>query len=197
MNNAPLLRLEGLSVRRGHEIAVSGVGFELRAGERGWVRGANGSGKSSLALAVCGLLPISGGALQRPARVGFAPQEPRLPDRLPVLRYLTGLAALAGRDTRSARQQSAAALAGFELRPEARRLIGELSRGWRQRLSLARAWLGTPQLLVLDEPQTALDPAGMELLRENLRHYPGAVLIFAPPGTGCDSLAPVLCDLAS
>ena len=196
MNNAPILSLHGVTVRRGRQPAVRGVELALTTGQRGRVSGVNGSGKTSLALGICGQLPVEG-ELRRPQRVGFAPQEPRFPRHLAVDRYLAALTALGGTPRSAARRAVERSLGAFELRDQARRTIGDLSRGWRQRLNLARAWLDEPELLVLDEPQTALDPAGMEMLRSRLDAFAGAALVLAPPGTGCDALAPLVCELVA
>lgn len=191
----PILLVEELSLRRGDRILCAGFACRLAAGERGLVIGPNGSGKSTLALAVCRLLRPVGGRILAPPRIGYAPQEPRFPPAVGARRYLAELAALGGAG-RAARALAERALARFGLDAEARRPIEQLSRGWRQRLNLARAWLGEPALLVLDEPQTALDPEGMEALRGLLADGGGAAaLILAPAGSGCEGLAAPLARL--
>lgn len=186
----PVLLVDKLALRRGGRELCRGLDFQLEAGSSGLIVGANGSGKTSLALALAGLLKPAAGRIQRPARIGYAPQEPRLPERSAVRRYLLELAALSGAGS-SAAAWAERSLARFGLLPHARRPIGELSRGWRQRLNLARAWLGEPPLLILDEPQTALDPEGMEILQSLISEdLPSAALILAPAGTGCERLAP-------
>ena len=100
--------------------------------------------------------------------------------------------------TRTSEQTAAMerALELFQLQDYANRPIGELSRGWRQRLNLARAWLAEPDLLVLDEPQTALDPDGMKSLTAALESLSNsAVLIVAPEDVGCCDLAPLILNL--
>lgn len=195
MPRESVLHGEDICLERGGRVLAAGLRLELGAGERGLVLGPNGSGKSTLAAGICRLLPLAG-RIARPDFVGYAPQEPVFPAHRRAGEYLRELAALGGARAQ-APAQAAAALAQFELADAGPRRIGELSRGWRQRLNLARAWLGAPRLVVLDEPQTALDPDGMAaLLRALSAAAAPAVLIVAPAGVGCETLAPVLLRLA-
>lgn len=189
-----MLHGEDIRLERGGCILAADFSLALGAGERGLVVGPNGSGKSTLAAGICRLLPISG-RITRPDFIGYAPQEPVFPSHRRAGEYLRELAALGGARAQAS-AQAEMALRQFELTAAAPRRIGELSRGWRQRLNLARAWLGAPGLVVLDEPQTALDPEGMAaLVRAMSDNEAPAVLIVAPPGVGCEALAPVLLRL--
>ncbi|MDP7061728.1 MAG: ATP-binding cassette domain-containing protein [Planctomycetota bacterium] len=196
MSSPAVLRFEKLVLSRGKKRVAGPLDLTLRAGERGLVSGPNGSGKTTLVLAVAGLLAPGSGKLYAPARIGLAPQEPEFPLHHSCSFYFRQLLALG---SMPAAEQGAAlqrALELFHLQEFADRPIGELSRGWRQRLNLARAWLGEPQLLVLDEPQTALDPDGMASLTTALESLSqSAVLIVAPEGVGCCDLAPLALNL--
>lgn len=196
MASEPILRCQDVALVRDGAILAAGLHLTLGRGERGLVVGANGSGKTTLALGLCRLLPLRAKLLERPQRIGLAPQEPAFPRHRRCGEYLEELAALSGARGAQPRDWARAALERFDLAAARRRTIGELSRGWRQRLNLARAWLGAPELLILDEPQTALDPDGMAALRRAIAaREDSATLIVAPPDVGCDALAPVVLRL--
>ncbi|MCP4092168.1 MAG: ATP-binding cassette domain-containing protein [Planctomycetes bacterium] len=198
MSSSAVLRFEQLVLSRGKKRVAGPLDLSLQAGERGLVTGPNGSGKTTLVLAVAGLIAPGGGKLSTPKRIGLAPQEPEFPLHQSCSFYFRQLLALGSTPASEQAGALKRSLELFQLQEFADRPIGELSRGWRQRLNLARAWLGEPQLLVLDEPQTALDPSGMDSLTNALDALAkSAVLIVAPEGVGCCDLAPLVLDLKS
>jgi len=214
MSTTPVLRFEQLILSRGKQRVAGPLDLSLMTGKRGLVSGPNGSGKTTLVLAIAGLLKPTSGKLERPARIGLVPQEPDFPLHLSCHAYLlqllglgggnnscgTGIGSTNGNATSKSSNYSHQinqALQLFGLEGVAKRPIGELSRGWRQRLNLARGWLSEPSLLILDEPQTALDPDGMAALTAALAGLRNtAVLIVAPEGVGCQNLAPLVLNLA-
>ncbi|MCB1345550.1 MAG: metal ABC transporter ATP-binding protein [Rhodobacter sp.] len=154
----PLIEARGLDVAYGHAPPVlHHVDFTLRAGEIVTIVGPNGSGKSTLLRALLGMVPLSGGTVRRAPglRVGYVPQTLHLDANLPlpVSRFL--------RLNRRLRADEVAALLarvgapGLETRE-----MATLSGGQFQRVLLARALAGDPQLLVLDEPTQGLDQPG-------------------------------------
>jgi len=188
MSDSTVLRFEQLVLSRSKQRVAGPLDFSLSRGERGLVSGPNGSGKTTLVLAIAGTVAPTSGNLIKPDHIGLVPQEPEFPLHLTCRTYFSQLLALTGSGPGDIRET----LQLFGLEPFADRRIGELSRGWRQRLNLARAWLAQPDLLVLDEPQTALDPTGMATLAKALDSIPDTtVLIVAPEGVGCCSLAPL------
>jgi ABC-type multidrug transport system ATPase subunit len=194
MDATDTLRLEQLVLSRGGGHVAGPLDLQLARGERGLVLGPNGSGKTTLVLTIVGAMPPGSGTLLRPQQVGLVPQEPDFPLHLRCADYFRQLLALGAHSATAA--DVADALRRFGLEAMAGRRIGELSRGWRQRLNLARGWLGRPQLLILDEPQTALDGEGMQDLAAALEDLGDtAVLIVAPDGVGCRGLAPVVLEL--
>lgn len=196
MSEVPVLKVDALLLHRGGRRLAGPLDLQLHAGDRGLLRGGNGSGKTTFMHTLAGLLAVSDGSVQVRGRIGYAMQEPRFPEALPCAVYLRQLHALHGGTSKEREKAVSRALERFQLLPYAEKRIGSLSRGWRQRLNLARAWLGEPQLLLLDEPQTALDPEGMQALAEAVASSPqSAVLIVAPEGVGCDDLAPEMGSL--
>lgn len=218
MPASTLLQIEQLVLSRGKQRVAGPLDLSLQRGQHGLVTGPNGSGKTTLVLAIAGLVAPTSGKLQRPERIGLVPQEPEFPLHLRCADYFRQLLALQGNRPSTAEMNSQVeedsqtttshgananqeaqlqkALRLFQLEPFATRRIGELSRGWRQRLNLARGWLAEPELLILDEPQTALDPDGMDTLATALAQASqSAVLIVAPANVGCETLAPLLLEL--
>ena len=149
-------------------MALGPTDFGLRAGELVALVGPNGAGKSTLLSLLAGALPASGGTVEStdPApTVGWAPQRPALYGHLTPLENTELFARLAGLgDPRSA---SEAVLDQVDL-PAAAQRASQLSAGNQQRLNLALALLGDPDVLILDEPTASLDPKQRRRLWELL-----------------------------
>ncbi|HSC51154.1 MAG TPA: ABC transporter ATP-binding protein [Gaiellaceae bacterium] len=174
----PLLAARGAGRRFGQRRALDPVELELWDGEALALVGPNGAGKSTLLALLAGALEASVGTIERRkgARVGWAPQRPAQYGRLSARENLELFARLEGEHD----PQGAAArlLATFDL-PDEPEPSANLSVGNRQRLNLAIALLGGPQVLLLDEPTAALDPEQRERLWQRvaaLRAAGGAVL---------------------
>jgi ABC-2 type transport system ATP-binding protein len=161
----------GLTVRRGERTVLRGLDFSVPPGRITGLLGPSGCGKSTLMRAVVGTQAKVTGTLDvlgRPAghaalraRTGYVTQAPSVYDDLTVRQNLEYFAAVLdpGRTRRHARRESVArAIGDVDLTSHADSLAGRLSGGQRNRVSLAVALLGTPELLVLDEPTVGLDP---------------------------------------
>ena len=135
----------------------------ISAGERVVLVGANGSGKSTLLHIVAGVLEPDAGVVERAPElvIGFAPEKPDLPEHLVVAEWLDTVSALAR--VRGPRSED------FGIGDFLRKRTTALSLGQKQRVSLAVAWLGRPQLLVLDEPTNALDAETREQVISRIR----------------------------
>ncbi len=169
----PAVRLEGLTVRYGASAALEEVVFSVEPGDYVAVVGPNGSGKTTLLRAVAGLLTPHAGRVEvfgrppsearRGGRIGWLPQGfalplPRFPATVEEI-VATGRLGRGPASYRAAdRAAIAEALAAVGLEPMRRRPVGSLSGGQLQRALLARLLAGEPELLLLDEPTTALDP---------------------------------------
>lgn len=166
---AVVLRVRDLTVRLGQVAVLDHVSFEVRRRDYVGIVGPNGAGKTTLLRAVLGLVPIEFGSVEfradpsssRRLRIGYLPQSFALPlARFPASVREIVETARPEADASSSAVQAAietVGLAALEHRP-----VGMLSGGERQRLLLARALAAEPELLVMDEPTTALDPAFRE-----------------------------------
>ena len=177
----PAVELDNLERRYGDRIALEGVSVRLEPGQTLAVLGANGAGKSTLLRVLATLLRPHGGtarilgarlpeeAIAVRGRIGYVGHEPLLYRELTGRENLRFQARLhrAGDD----RVEDLLAATGMERR--AGEPVADLSRGMRQRLAVARAVLGDPRLLLLDEPRAHLDPAAAELLEPLLGRASG------------------------
>ncbi|MBA3366450.1 MAG: ABC transporter ATP-binding protein [Actinobacteria bacterium] len=153
----PLLRADAVSRRYGSRVALLPTSLVISEGETLGLVGPNGAGKSTLLALLAGATePTSGGLESRPGlRIGWAPQRTALYGRLSARENLEFFVRLEGE--RASRSAAAALLADFEL-PLDSVAAADLSAGTRQRLNLAAAMIGEPEVLLLDEPTASLDP---------------------------------------
>jgi ABC-2 type transport system ATP-binding protein len=158
---APVLSLDRVTKYFGTKRAVHEISLTVFAGERVALLGDNGSGKSTLLAIAAGVIDPNSGRVVRPASVGYAPEKPDIPDHLLVSEWLDVVASLQGVGSPEVEGLGVEALLG--------RRISALSTGQRQRVSLCAALLGTPALLVLDEPTNALDAETRDAVVRRLR----------------------------
>jgi ABC-2 type transport system ATP-binding protein len=175
-----VIQASGLTKRFGQLTAVDNLNLRVRRAEVFGFLGPNGSGKSTTIRMLCGLLLPSAGeievfgyqiprdaeALKR--RIGYMTQKFSLYDDLSVLENLGFLATVQGLDKGAARQRIAELLERYWLGDQRQQLAGTLSGGQRQRLALAGAVLHKPDLLLLDEPTSAVDPQSRREFWESL-----------------------------
>ncbi|WP_247660931.1 heme ABC exporter ATP-binding protein CcmA [Ideonella alba] len=177
-DDADLLTATDLGCRRGGRRVFSGVGLRLRAGQALWLRGANGSGKTSLLRLLAGLAPAASGRIDRQAPVAYLGHSNALKDELNVGEALRFLCSLHGPVPEEARLRAVLERVGL-----GRRLafpVRKLSQGQRRKLALARLWLGEARIWLLDEPYDALDREACALLDQVLqdhRQAGGAVVL--------------------
>lgn len=198
---SPMLRAEGLSVKRDGRWVLDRLGLSLSGGEVVGITGLNGCGKSLLAAALAGLVPLSAGRLwigglplaRRRARLrlGYLPQNPAHYEYLTAEENLRFFAAARGVSWRRRRQVCSDLLELVGLSEAARTEAGRLTPGQRQRLAIARALAGEPGVLLLDEPFAGLDGEGQAELAHLLGEMASmgrAVLVVAGDldGLVCD-----------
>jgi len=166
-----MLQVNQLTCEREHRILFENVCFSVQSGELLRVEGSNGTGKTTLLRILCGLYEEYEGEVaweteQYPLYIGH---KPGVKDQLTALENLTWLSQLSGReDSRSALMEALGqvSLAGFEDVP-----CGSMSEGQRKRVNLARLFLSLPDVLILDEPFSAIDVAGVERLEHRMAEH--------------------------
>lgn len=176
---APVLDVRHLGKVYGGLRAVHDVSFRVAPGEVLGLVGPNGAGKTTTLRCLAGILPPTAGAVsvcghelgvspvEAKRRLAFLPDEPRLFEYLTVREHLAFVARLYGVGDWEAR--AGALLAELELEGKEGALPGELSRGMKQKLSIACGLLHAPSLILLDEPLTGLDPLGIRRMKRTLR----------------------------
>ncbi|WP_224370922.1 ABC transporter ATP-binding protein [Hyalangium versicolor] len=188
---APVLAAVGLEKAYGSLKAVQGLTFKVSPGEVLGLVGPNGAGKTSTLRCLAGILPVTSGRVlvagydmaeePVPAKqaLAFLPDEPRLFEYLTVWEHLNFVARLYG--VEGWEEKGRALLAEMELVGKEKALPGELSRGMKQKLSIACGFLHDPKLILLDEPLTGLDPIGIRRMKASLkrRAEQGAALVLS------------------
>ncbi|MBA4370260.1 MAG: hypothetical protein C0418_01625 [Coriobacteriaceae bacterium] len=180
---APALRVVG--ARKQYEsmlgkpkTAVADVSLEVYPGEVLGLLGPNGAGKTTTLKMLLGIVRPSGGEFEilgRPARgpgararLGFLPEQPYFPQHVTAAEALRLYGRLLGMDRRRIISRSREMLEEVGLGAEARTQLSKFSRGMLQRLGLAQALLGEPEVLILDEPASGLDPIGQRDVRNTV-----------------------------
>ena len=183
----PFFHLDSVSVRFGHVRALSDCTLRITAGERLALVGSNGSGKSTLLRTLHGLILPAAGSVQHAAGACQAMlfQRPYML-RASVLHNVALGLWLGGTPWKAANQQALQALERVGLAGLARRNAKTLSGGQQQRVALARAWAMKPQVLLLDEPTSSLDPAAKREVEGLMAEFAdaGMTLIFSSHNLG-------------
>ena len=175
-----MINIQDISKLYGEQHALDHVSFSVAKGEIVGLLGPNGAGKSTLMkIITCYIPPTEGDvtvdghsiyddtlAVRR--AIGYLPEHNPLYLDMYVREYLRFAAGLSGVKNRNQRADEMIDLTG--LGPEAGKRIGQLSKGYRQRVGLAQALIHDPQVLILDEPTTGLDPNQLEFIRGVIRN---------------------------
>ena len=175
-----MIEIKDITKTFGEQVALDKVSFSVAKGEIVGLLGPNGAGKSTLMKIITCYIPPSDGdvtvcghsiyddPLDVRRHIGYLPElNPLYPDMY-VREYLRFAAGLGGVKNRKERVDEMVELTG--LTPEAHKKIGQLSKGYRQRVGLAQALIHDPEVLILDEPTTGLDPNQLEFIRTVIRN---------------------------
>jgi len=175
-----LIRAHGLTKRFGDFLAVDGIEFELRRGEAFGFLGPNGAGKSSTMrmigcvsppsggeLSILGMDPVTDGPAIR-ARLGVVPQEDTLDVELTVRENLLIYGRYFGLSRAVIAERTARLLDFVQLAERANDQVDPLSGGMKRRLTIARSLINEPEILILDEPTTGLDPQARHVVWDRL-----------------------------
>jgi len=181
MNNRPVLKISGLTKNYGEIKAVDGVSFEIKPGEIIGLLGPNGAGKTTTINMILGILEPSGGSIEIfgknikehncevSQKINFAAIYAHLPGNLTVYQNLYIFGLLYG--VPKLKERIEFLLKDFDLKAFADTRAGLLSSGELSRLSLAKAVINQPSLLLLDEPTASLDPHIAQMIREKIQGY--------------------------
>jgi ABC-2 type transport system ATP-binding protein len=176
-----MISVQGLTKRYGQTEAIRNISFSVDKGEVVGFLGPNGAGKSTTMKILCGYLPadagevrvagfdVFGDSVKARSRIGYMPENVPLYPEMRVSEYLSYRAALKGVSARQTAEKVEDALQLCGLSGVRRKLIGTLSKGYRQRVGLADALINEPDILILDEPTIGLDPGQIREVRELIK----------------------------
>lgn len=182
--------MESLTKRYGPVTALRGVSFRVNKGEVVGFLGPNGAGKSTTLRILCGLMPATSGVakvcgvslainpLGARKHIGYMPENNPLPEDMRVVEYLRLRARIKNLSGRTMKARVEEVMDLCDLRRKARKkLIGTLSKGYRQRVGIADAILANPDVAILDEPTIGLDPHQVLTIRQLLNQLRGQMTI--------------------
>jgi len=175
------ITVQNLSKKYGPQLAVNDISFEVKTGEILGFLGPNGAGKTTtMKIITCYMAPSNGDVKvgqysilndqdQIKKKIGYLPESNPLYTDMQVLEYLEFVAKLQGVPASQMSKRIAEMVHVCGLNIEKHKKIGELSKGYRQRVGLAQAMIHDPEILILDEPTTGLDPNQIVEIRKLIR----------------------------
>lgn len=162
-----MIQIEKVNKSFGAQQVLKDVSLTIPEGQVLGLLGPNGAGKSTLMKILIGLWKADSGMVSTPPRIGYLPENNPLYEEMYVIEYLRFMAQMTQIGNWKLEIEDLIDRVG--LTPECHKHIRELSKGYRQRVGLAQALLGDPQLLILDEPTTGLDPNQLVEIRSLIR----------------------------
>ncbi|MGO8836070.1 MAG: ABC transporter ATP-binding protein [Limisphaerales bacterium] len=181
MNGNAMIEVTDLTKRYTGRTAVAGISFTVARGEIVGLLGPNGAGKSTTMRILSCFLPATSGTVRVAGfdvfhqsdevrrRIGYMPENNPLYPEMRVREYLKFRARLKGLGWRRSRERVTTVMEQCGLTDVARRIIGQLSKGYKQRVGLADALVHEPELIILDEPTIGLDPHQIRAVRQLIK----------------------------
>ena len=185
MNDNAMIAVTDLTKRYAGRMAVAGISFTVARGEIVGLLGPNGAGKSTTMRILSCFLPATSGTVRIAGfdvfhqseevrrRIGYMPENNPLYPDMRVREYLKFRARLKGLDRRRSRERVTTVMEQCGLTEVDRRIIGQLSKGYKQRVGLADALVHEPELIILDEPTIGLDPHQIRAVRQLIKSLAG------------------------
>ena len=176
-----MIEVRNLTKKYGNHVAVEDLSFRVEEGQIYGFLGPNGAGKSTTMNMITGYLAASSGTItingydvlkdpeQAKKSIGYLPELPPLYMDMTVVEYLSFVAELKKVPKKERAQQMEEVMEKTAIKDMGGRLIKNLSKGYKQRVGLAQAMLGNPQVIILDEPSVGLDPKQIIEMRELIR----------------------------
>ncbi len=186
MRDGLMIEVANLTKRYAGHTAVSNISFTVRNGEIVGLLGPNGAGKSTTMRILACYLPATSGTVRVAGldvfehsrevrrRIGYMPENNPLHHDMRVREYLRFRARLKGLGLKHARRRVDIVMEQCVLTDVSRRIIGQLSKGYRQRVGLADALVHEPELIILDEPTIGLDPHQIRSVRQLIKNLASA-----------------------
>jgi ABC-2 type transport system ATP-binding protein len=184
-----ILKVNNITKKFGETIAVDQLSFDVKPGEIFGLLGPNGAGKTTTIRMILdifkpdsGKIEVLGGQMteEKKNRIGYLPEERGLYQDIPLERCLQFLASLKGLDDSSSNQRLDDYLERFDLSAHRKKKVKELSKGMQQKAQLIATLIHNPELVIIDEPFTALDPVNTEMVKdflENMRDEGKAIIM--------------------
>lgn len=165
------INISHLNKHIGKQHVLKDICLSIGDGEVVGLLGPNGAGKSTLMKILVGVWDATNGEVQVPQSIGFLPEQNPLYEDMYVREYLRFFVGLRSKEQGAKSQDEIVEqlIARVGLTAEANKRVGQLSKGYKQRVGLAQAMIGNPELLILDEPTTGLDPNQLEDIRALIR----------------------------
>jgi len=180
-----MIKVEGLTKRYARTVAVDNISFEVEKGQIVGFLGPNGAGKTTTMRVLTCFLPPTGGTasvagydvqehpIEVKRRIGYLPESPPVYPEMEVTEYLEFTGKLKGIPSADIKKRVDEVLGRCAIGDVRDKLIGKLSKGYRQRVGLAQAIIHNPDVLILDEPTSGLDPKQIIEIRELLKSLAG------------------------